>query len=161
MRYKDLIDFTLSTEDVTAVNTALTTIEEKLPFLIGLSKADIRRMANFGQKNETFTMSAIEAGRDNPTLVPANVSMAAVDRDKLGREQLLEISVRVQRLNEKLIHTRMALGADLYGAARAIYKSLQEFGRDVGLGDLLEELSRRFKNRKKTTSTGVTGGTAN
>ena len=166
MRYKDLIDFTLTPEDAVQVNAALTTLEDKLPFLIGLTKTEIRRMANFGQKNETFTMAAIEAGRHNPELIPPGLSMAGVDRDKVGREQLLEISVRVQRLNERLIHTRMALGAALYAAARAIYKSLQEFGRDAGLGDLLDDLSRRFKNRKKsttdpvTTPAATTGGTA-
>jgi len=161
MRYKDRIDFTLSAEDAVAVNGAMNILEEKLPFLIALTKTDIRRMANIGLKNETFVMASIAAGQQNPQLIPPGISLAAIERDRVGREQLAAIAQRVQRLNEKLAHTRLLLGADLYGAARAIYKALQEFGRDAGLGDLLDTLSRRFKGQgvKKDATTSSTGGT--
>jgi hypothetical protein len=151
MRYKDIIDFTLAVEDRNAVDAALTIVEEKLPFLIGLTTAETRRMANLGQKNDWFVTTALEAGRQNPSVLPNGMSMAAVERDVAGLEQLLVFTQRVQRLHEKLTHTNRALGADLYAAARAIYKAMQEFGRDAGLGDLLQELSRRFKPRNKQT----------
>jgi hypothetical protein len=159
MIYKDRIDFTLTAEDAVLVNGALTTLEEKLPFLVALTKTDIRRMANLGQKNETFVMAAIAAGAQNPQLIPPGIGMAAIERDRVGREQLAVISQRIQRLNEKLAHTRLLLGADLYGAALAIYKALRQFGRDAGLGDLLAELGRRFKSNKAVETTPSTGGT--
>lgn len=164
MRYKDIIDFTMAAEDGVSVEAALTTLEEKLPFLIGLNKTEIRRMSSIGQRNETFVNAAIEAGKNNPNLIPPGLSLAAVERDRIGREKLAQYSQRVQILNEKLIHTRRALGADLYAAARAIYKSLQEFGKDAGIGDLLEDLGRRFKPRNRRNgdgepSTPTTGGT--
>ena len=163
MRFKDIIDFTLAAEDRTEVIAALTTLEQKLPEF-ALTKSDIRRIAHFGQKNETFVMEAIEAAKQNPALIPPNVSLAAVDRDLAGREQLAEIALRVERLHERLTHTRQALGADLYGAARAIYKAFQEFGPGAGISELVERLGLRFKNqgRKKTTGetpAPTTGGT--
>jgi hypothetical protein len=150
-----MVDFTLAAEDEVLVLAALTVLEEKLP-LIALSKTEIRRTSHFGQKNETFVMEAIEAGKQNPTLIPPNVSMTAVDRDLAGRDKLQAIALRVERLNEKLVHTRRALGADLYGAARAIYKALQEFGRDAGVAETVDRLALRFKRQGRKASEDTT-----
>jgi hypothetical protein len=160
MRYKDQIDFTLSAEDAVLVNGALNLLEEKLSFLKALTRSDIRRLATMGLKNETFVMAAIEAAQQNAELIPPGLSLAGIERDRVGHELLAPIAQRVARLNEKFGHTRLLLGADLYGAARAIYKALQEFGRDAGLGDLLDTLSRRFKGQgvKNDASTSTDGG---
>ena len=62
MRYKDRIDFTFSAEDAVAVNGALNTLEEKLPFLIALTKTDIRRMTGFIPVWDTSGFAVLSLG---------------------------------------------------------------------------------------------------
>lgn len=147
MRYKDLIDVSFTAEDVTEINTALTTLETKLATLRAMSKEELKRTAHIGQGNEGFTVGAINAGLQKPNLLPPNIDMVMVQRDQAAREILDPIAVRLQTLTETVQHSRKLMGADLYAAARAIYKALQEFGRDAGIGALLEELGRRFKGQ--------------
>ena len=144
------------------INAALDTLENKLGFLQALDPAALKRMAHLGLKNESFVLGAFEAARQNTNIVPPGMNLAAMERDRVARDQLTPIAQRVQRLNERLTHTRMLLGADMYGAARAIYKALQEFGRDSGLSALIEELGRRFKSQglRKSDTTTTSGGTA-
>ncbi|MHA3770959.1 hypothetical protein ACXR0O_05410 [Verrucomicrobiota bacterium sgz303538] len=159
MRYKDQIDIVIAAEDIPLINAALNTLETKLSFLQALDSTAIKRMAHFGLKNESFVLGAFEAARLNTDIVPPGMNLAAVERDQVAREQLAPIAQRVQRLHERLTHTRMLLGADMYGAARAIYKALQEFGRDSGLSALVEELGRRFKAQGARKNSAKTGGT--
>ncbi|MHA3771320.1 hypothetical protein ACXR0O_07250 [Verrucomicrobiota bacterium sgz303538] len=160
MRYKDQIDIVIAAEDIPLINTALDTLETKLSFLQSLDPAALKRMAHFGTKNESFVLGAFEAARQNSDIVPSGLNLDAMERDRVAREQLAPIAQRVQRLHEKLTHTRMILGVDMYGAARAIYKALQEFGRDSGLSALVEDLGRRFKGQgsKKSGINPTAGG---
>jgi hypothetical protein len=139
------IDAVLTAEKLTAVNAAYTTIEAELDFLVSLEPGVARHMAKMGLRNETFTRSAMEAATQNPTIVPQALDLAALERDKALRDQLLALQQRTQRLHDRLYHTNAVLGAEMYSGALAIYKALKAFGRAAGLGMLLDELGRRFK----------------
>ena len=145
------IDAVYTAEKATAVNTALTTVEAELDFLIALTPSEGRRMVRMGLRNETFTRATLDAAALNPTIVPQAIDLAVFERDKALREQLQAVQQRVQRLHDRLYHTNAVLGAEMYGGALAIYKALKAFGRAAGLGMLLDDLSRRFKQRGKTT----------
>ena len=147
------IDAALTAETLTAVNAAYTTIETELDFLVSLEPAEARKMAKMGLRNETFTRATLEAAAQNPTVVPQAVDQAALERDKVLREQLLALQQRTQRLHDRLYHTNALFGAQMYSGALAIYKALKAFGRAMGLGMLLDELSRRFKQGPKTAPT--------
>ena len=86
MRYKDQIDVTFTTEDVTEINAALTTLETKFSVLRALTKLELRRMSHLGLRNETFTVGAIAAAQQNTQLIPPGIDLAAVERDRVARE---------------------------------------------------------------------------
>jgi hypothetical protein len=161
MRYTDQIDVVFTAEDLTEITGAVTLLEAKLSGLRALNKTQMRRIAHFGLRNETFSMEAISAGAQHPELIPPGISLAAIERDRVAREVLGPIAQRIQVLNEKLDHSRRLMGADLFGAARAIYKALQEFGGQAGIGELLEQIGRRFKaqGRRGATEPSSTNGT--
>lgn len=153
MRYKDLMDVAFTAEEITQAAAAVTTLEEIFSDLRSSTKEELRRTSKMGLRNETFTMEAITAGQQNPQLIPPGIDLAAVERDRVAREVLAPLAQRIQVLNEKLDHSRKLLGADLYGAARAIYKALQEFGKDAGISELLSQLGQRFKGQRRKAAT--------
>jgi hypothetical protein len=108
-----------------------------------------------GLRNETFTRGILDAAGQNPTLIPSSLDLDALERDLTAREQLLPLQQRVQRLHDRLHHTNLLLGADLYSGARVIYKTLKAFGYAAGLGSLLEELGRRFSKKRKLATEGA------
>jgi hypothetical protein len=140
-----MIDVVYTPAEVAEIHTALTTIEAHLERLPRATKAELRRIAHAGIRNDGFCADAIEAGIQNPDVLPRGLDLEAVERDRVAREVLAPIAQRVQRMNERLEIGSRLLGADIYGAARAIYKALQEYGRGMGLNELIEHLASRFK----------------
>ena len=63
----------LTAEKIQAVNAAFTTIETELDFLIALEPSDAKRLSRLGLRNETFSRAALEAGTQNPTVIPQSV----------------------------------------------------------------------------------------
>jgi hypothetical protein len=145
---QDRIDVIIVAEKLARVHEAFTTIETELDFLVSVEPAVAKRLLRLGLRNETFTRGMLEAGAQNPTEIPQSVNLAALNRDLIARDQLLPVQKRAQKLYERLTHTNLLLGADLYSGALAIYKSLKAFGRAAGLGLLLEEFGRRFSKKK-------------
>ncbi|KAF0244525.1 MAG: hypothetical protein FD167_3635, partial [bacterium] len=54
------ISATLSTKDLSEVKQALSTIREKLPFLISLSFDERKRLARLGDRSRAFVSKALE-----------------------------------------------------------------------------------------------------
>jgi len=50
----------ITPEDVAAVQAAISTIKEKLPFLIGLSKEERVSMLKMGDKSQAFVQKTME-----------------------------------------------------------------------------------------------------
>jgi hypothetical protein len=150
--YKNRIDMTIAAEKLTTLNTLLTSLETECEILIPLDPVEAKRLAKMGLRNETFVRGVLDAAASNPALIPPTVDRAALERDKVAREQLLPIQQRVQRLHDLLASTNALLGADMYSGALAIYKTFKTFGPGAGLSMLLEDLGRRFARSKKATS---------
>ena len=59
----------ITPEDVAAVQSAISTIKEKLPFLIGLSKEERVSMLKMGDKSRAFVQKTMElTGKTKPRL---------------------------------------------------------------------------------------------
>ena len=65
------ISATLPTADQQEVMTAITTIRQKLPFLIDLTTPERVTLSKLGDKTQAFVKKAVDIALQNPDLLPA------------------------------------------------------------------------------------------
>ena len=143
------LNITATAAQITAVKAALQTINTNLPFLIGLTTDERSSLPAINVINKTFTEDAINAGVNNPTLIPSYVSVANMDNDLTLFTQLDEIVGIVNQLREKLEDTRQLAGGESYVSALTLYK-LFGSAADAGVPGadaIVTQLKARFANQ--------------
>src|SRR6478736_4526599 len=78
---------------LTAVKSAFQTILTNMPFLISLKADERKSITAIDVSNKAFVEDAINAGVNNPIMVPALISMPSVQNDLILFEQLDEIAI--------------------------------------------------------------------
>lgn len=116
------INTTATAAQITAVKTALQTINTNLPFLIGLTKEERIALPAIDVNNKAFAEDAISAGLNNATLIPAYVSVATMQNDMTLFNQLDEIAGIVNQLLEKIEDTKLLAGSEAYVSALTLYR---------------------------------------
>lgn len=152
---QNLISLQLSTADLAALDGALKTVEDKLTGLIDLSIEQRRFLNKMGDKSEAFARSAVEVLGNNPNVLPANFNLAEVRRDLSAFDQLRSRLVRVNRIQERMADSQLALGSDVMNAVLEGYAFLKVAGKGEGLDAARKALSVRFAKsaRKKENGT--------
>lgn len=140
------LNITATDAQITAVKTAVQTINTSLPFLIGLTTAERSSLPAINVNNKAFTEDAINAGVNNPTIVPAYLSLANMQNDLTLFTQMDELVSVVNQLCEKLEDTRLLAGSEAYVSALTLYKL---FGSAAGAGvpgtdAIVTQLKARF-----------------
>jgi hypothetical protein len=145
----ETIDATVTQQQVDNIVTAVKTIQEQLPFLIGLSAQKRRELPKMGRKAQTFTVQALDMAVQHSELMPRNLKIEEARRDIALFEALNPILQAVSQLHELLEDTQMVVGSEAYAAARLAYNSAKVSGKNQGLDDILEDLSRQFRRTRK------------
>lgn len=140
------LNVTATAAQVTAVKTAFQTILTNLPFLVGLTTDERKSLLAIDVSNKAFTEDAINAGVNNPTLVPGYVSVAGMQNDLTLFAQLDELSGLANQLSERLEDTKLLAGSEAYNGALTLYRS---FGTaaDAGVSGadaIVTQLKKRF-----------------
>lgn len=148
---QNLISLQLTAADLSAVDAALKTLEEKLAGLIDLSIDQRMTITKMGDKSEAFCRKAVEVLGNNPGVLSVNYSLAEVKRDLAAFDALRPRFVRVEKLLEKMHDSQMALGSDLMTASLEGYAYLRVAGKGEALDTARAALSVRFSRgaRKK------------
>ena len=140
------INTTATAAQVTAVKTALQTIAANLPFLVGLTTEERIALPSINVSNKAFTEDAINAGVNNPALIPSYVSVVNMKNDMLLFTQLDEIIMMTKQLLEKMEDTQLLAGSEAYTSALTLYKLLGS-AADAGVGGtdaIVTQLKQRF-----------------
>ena len=140
------INTTATAAQVTAVKTALQTIAANLPFLVGLTTEERIALPSINVSNKAFTEDAINAGVNNPTLIPSYVSVVNMKNDMLLFTQLDEIIMMTKQLLEKMEDTQLLAGSEAYTSALTLYK-LFGSAADAGVAGtdaIVTQLKQRF-----------------
>lgn len=140
------INTTATAAQVTAVKTALQTIAANLPFLVGLTTEERIALPSINVSNKAFTEDAINAGVNNPALIPSYVSVVNMKNDMLLFTQLDEIIMMTKQLLEKMEDTQLLAGSEAYTSALTLYK-LFGSAADAGVGGtdaIVTQLKQRF-----------------
>lgn len=116
------INITATAAQLTAVKTALQTITDNLPFLIGLTAQERTALPAINVNNKAFAEDAINAAVNNSTLIPSYLSVTNMQNDLTLFTQLDELVGLTNQLCERLEDTKLLAGSESYVAALALYK---------------------------------------
>jgi len=150
---QNLISFQLTTTDLTAIDGALKTLEDRLTSLIDLTIEQRRFLTKMGDKSEAFARKAVEVLGNNPNVLPGNFNLAELRRDLAAFDLLRSRMVRLDRLQERMSDTQLALGSDVMNGALEGYAFLKVAGKGEGLDTARKALSVRFAKAPKKAAT--------
>ncbi|GAB3514350.1 hypothetical protein [Pseudoxanthomonas daejeonensis] len=148
---QNLIDLELSAQSLAAIDAALATLEIELTPLLGLDPESRRGLTKMGDKSEAFCRQAVVAFSQNADVLPRNFDLPAYQRDLATLDALRPRRQRLDRLQELLEDSEMAVGSDLMTASLEGYAVLKVAGKGTGLDGLRQMLSARFNRGRRET----------
>ncbi|MDM9582917.1 MULTISPECIES: hypothetical protein [unclassified Nostoc] len=139
----------LSSADREAVMQAITTIREKLPFLIDLTTEERKALPKLGDKSRAFVSKALEIGTQNPDFLPRSFDLNDMRQDIELFEALYPILLSLTQLQELVDDTSVAVGSEAYAAGLMVYNYAKVSGKGAGLESMIDDLGRRFARKAK------------
>ncbi|MEH2079733.1 MAG: hypothetical protein V7K89_06885 [Nostoc sp.] len=139
----------LSSADREAVMQAITTIREKLPFLIDLTTEERKALPKLGDKSRAFVSKALEIGTQNPDFLPRSFDLNEMRQDIELFEALYPILLSLTQLQELVDDTSVAVGSEAYAAGLMVYNYAKVSGKGAGLDSMIDDLGRRFARKAK------------
>src|SRR6478735_8402109 len=112
--YIDRIELVLPPADITSILAAYSGAEALLDPLPSVSKADRKRYAKLGLKNEALALQIIEVGRANPNLIPRGIDFEIIDRDITARAKITLLKTQLQQMLGRVDDAMLLLGVDIY-----------------------------------------------
>jgi hypothetical protein len=149
---QNLLSLTLTDDQISAINNALTALEAATTGLIAMDNATRRQLTKMGDKSEAFVRQTLLVLEQNPDIVPAALGFAEAQADLRALDQIRPVLARLQRLTERASDSEMALGSDLMNVALEGYGLLKVSGRNKGLEGASEALSARFARRRSAAA---------
>ena len=140
------INITLSAEQTAAISAAVTGLNTAMPFLLGYTPEERRRLQRLGPRRESFARLAVETATQNPDLIPASVNLPGLTRDVALHEVLTSVRTQLQQLLQQVEDTQQAAGWDIYNGGLEIYRALKSHGRNRGLGETIAQLKTRLRS---------------
>ncbi|MEH2371996.1 hypothetical protein [Nostoc sp.] len=141
------ISATLTQTERDAVLHAISTIKEKLPFLVDLSSDDRKALPKMGDKSRAFVSKALEVAAQNPEFLPRSFDLEEMRKDVQLFEALYPVLLSLTQLQELVDDTTMAVGSEAYAAALQVYNYAKASGQGAGLDAVVVEMGRRFARK--------------
>ena len=120
-----------------------------MPFLVGLTPDDRRKLPKLGRKSQTFVVQALDMAANHSELMPRCLNVEEARRDVQLFEALNPILQNLSRLRELVEDTQMVAGSEAYAAARLAYNSAKTSGKNMGLDEVVSDLSRQFSRKSR------------
>jgi hypothetical protein len=146
---QNLITLALSDADWTAVDGALTTLEEKLAGLVDLTPQQRHDLGKMGDKSEAFCRQTVTVLTQNEDRVPPSFDLPELQGDLANLDKLRIRSTRVRQLMERIDDSEIALGSDVMSGSLEGYAMLKVSGLGAGLDQLRQQMSARFNRKSK------------
>jgi hypothetical protein len=150
---QNLVDIDFSTDDLAAIDAALTALEAGFSRLLALTPDQRQTLTKMGDKSEAFCRKADAVFGENLSLLPANFDLPAYRRDLSLLDALRPRLARLSKLSQRGDDTQMAVGSDLMTNALEGYAVLKVTGKGQGVDDLRKILATRFARSARPPST--------
>ena len=152
---QNLLSLTIAPADLTAINAAIATLEEKFAGLVELSVDERRHLNKMGDKSEAFCRQTLILLDQNRQIIPPELDLDEAQNDLRTLDLLRPVFARLRLLLARADDTEMALGSDILASALDGYALAQVFGKGAGLDALRETMATRFRRRAKPAQTPV------
>lgn len=135
----------LEQKNIDAINTAISSINSELPFLIDLSIEEKKVLPKFGDKSVAFVNKASELVSQTEDFLPRNFDVSEFKKDVELYSKLYSVIQPLKMLMDKLEDTYMQVGAEAYAAALVVYQHAK-LNKDqiAGLDPIIDDLGKRF-----------------
>lgn len=147
----------LSTADLSAAEASLSSVRQKLPFLISLTNGDRAKLLKLGDGRLALDEDAHALMEDHPTLVPGYVDMAELEKDRTLRQQLDGLRLAVKALQDDIESTEMQLGAEMLQVYLGFYSTAKEAEkRGVPAAKTVVEVLSKYFSRSQRPAPAIT-----
>jgi hypothetical protein len=117
---------------MTTIKNKIKEVEALMPFLVGLTPVERKRLLKIHRGNRLFVSDAMKAGDQMPELLPNFVNAAELKKDFDLNEQLVLLELQLASLLSKIRDTKTVTGNEAMVNALAIYRS-SEAGAEQGV----------------------------
>ena len=150
---QNIVSISLSTDDLSAIRSMLTGLEDKLSAMVELTAAQRLELVKMGPTSEAFVRQSLATLEQDPDILPRSFDLEEMQRDLVALDQLRPIFSRLRQLAGRADDTERALGNDLYESALAAYRIAKATDGSAVADALQEHGSERFASNGKRTST--------
>jgi hypothetical protein len=149
---------TLSADDRAAIADALTTIKQRLPFLVDLVSEERMTRLKIGDKSRAFVSKALRVAAQNPDFLPRSFDVEKMHKDVALLEDLSSLLIDLIQLHNLVDDTCMVLGSEAYAAALTVYNYAKTSGQATnGLEPVIDEMRQHFRKPRKAKSQNPVG----
>lgn len=145
------LNATISVANLQAIKDAINTINNNLPFLIGLDPDQYKKLAKMEDARYPFVQDTIRLAKNNLELVSQFHSFEDMQASYELCQALDEISGSIATLNIKVLHTRAYAGNQAYKAGLGVYDTSKrgtKYGVP-GMAAVYNELKKYFARKFK------------
>ena len=136
----------VSSEDVQAIKAAVTTIRQKLPFLVTLTADERKSTFKTGPNSLSFVQNSLQATKNNPTVLPGSFDAAGFETDVNLFATLTDVGTQVAQLASEIDDTRLAVGGEAMNEATQVYNYVKAAAKSTpGLKPVADQLGERFQ----------------
>ena len=151
------INQTIPAADLTAIATAIATIETKLPFLKSLTDEERISLSSLDVSNKVFSDEALEEIKNNGSILPTFISSANLQNDLQLFEQLAVLESTLSNLLVKISDTKRLAGHEAFAMALTAY-NVYAMANNAGISGAKQSYDRlktRFAGQGRTPDTTV------
>jgi hypothetical protein len=152
-----LISAQLSQTDRDDIANALTTIKQRLPFLVDLGADKRVALAKMTDKNRSFILRALEVATQNPDFLPRSFDIEEMRKDIQIFDDLNNLLLAMAQLQDMLEDTRIMAGSEAYTAALTVYQYAKTTGQATnGMAPVVDAMRQHFRRTRKAKEVEVT-----
>jgi hypothetical protein len=140
------LSVTINPTKMATINTALSTLEAHLDFLIGLTPKERQGLPKIGAANRPFiedVAAFVDSGSD---YFPKHIASVEFSKDHVLYDQLDSFSARLEKLSRMVQDTQMLAGHEALSAGLRYYEGARgaEEDGDRGASAIVARLAPRF-----------------
>jgi len=123
------INYQIPDSDINAITDCITTLNEKLSFLVSLSVPEVKEIPKMADKTINFVKESINHAKENPELCPPVFKLNELDNDLKLILDLKIIYNKLLQLTVRLDETMVLAGTEAYQTAYVFYNSAKMAAR--------------------------------
>lgn len=126
---------TMTVAQITAVKSALETIQNNMPFLHRLSAVERSMLQPISTPTRIFTENTIHVLVNNPDVQPEGYNASEKQKAMALYRQLEDLRIAVNLLAKRISDTQLLVGNETYLAALEGYRHIENIDK-IGLSDV-------------------------